>query len=52
VSGLHYQLEYKNNLSDPQWLSLAAAAAGTGAPISLSDTNPPPASRFYRVRCY
>lgn len=44
-----YTLQYKNALTDNQWLSLAAPLAGTGSPISLIDTNSPGPRRFYRI---
>lgn len=51
LAGHQYQLEYKNSLSDSQWLPLSASQPGTGDVISLIDTSPPAVSRFYRVRC-
>ena len=45
----HYTLQYKNGLTDAQWLPLTAPIAGTGSPISLIDTNPPGPRRFYRI---
>jgi hypothetical protein len=51
LSGLTYTLQYKNSLKDPNWLSLSAAVPGTGATITLTDSNPAAPSRFYRVLC-
>ena len=52
VSGINYTLEYKNALSDLAWLTLLPPTLGTGAAITLLDTNPPSGpSRFYRVSC-
>jgi hypothetical protein len=47
--GGHYALQYKNALTDNQWLPLTAPIPGTGSPISLMDTNAPGPRRFYRV---
>ena len=49
-AGLIYLLEYKNNLQDPDWNAASSWTAGTGGTVTLSDTNAPPGSRFYRVR--
>ncbi len=50
VPGLNYSLEYKNNLDDPTWTLLPASIViGTGDVITLQDTNPPPAQRYYQV---
>lgn len=45
----HYTLQYKNALTDSQWLPLTAPIPGTGSPLSLIDTNAPGPRRFYRV---
>jgi hypothetical protein len=50
VTGVTYTLEYKNTLSDGIWTSLMPGTAGTGSPLLLTDPNPPPGQRFYRVR--
>jgi uncharacterized repeat protein (TIGR01451 family) len=53
VAGQNYLLEYKNFLSDPQWVPLPPPQAGTGGPLILQDTNGPQLpSRFYRVNSY
>ena len=53
VSGLNYRLEYKNLLTDPAWTPVAPTVSGTGASISLVDTNTPLAPmRFYRVSAF
>ena len=51
VTGLNYTLEYKNLLTDPSWTILSPSTPGTGGPLTLHDTNEPPALRFYRVLC-
>jgi hypothetical protein len=53
LSGLTYSLEYKNLLSDSNWLPTLPPMPGTGAGLVLQDTNPPVyPSRFYRVRAH
>lgn len=53
VAGQNYLLEYKDSLSDPQWVPLPPPQTGTGGTLILQDTNgltlP---SRFYRVNSY
>ncbi len=51
VAGLNYTLEYKNLLTDPSWVVLSPSTPGTGSPLTLHDTNTPPALRFYRILC-
>jgi hypothetical protein len=48
-SGVNYLLEYKNALTDPSWTPISTWQPGTGNSLLLQDTNPPAASRFYRV---
>ena len=48
-SGRVYALEYKNNLSDANWVSLPLAA-GTGTNLVLVDSTATNAQRFYHVR--
>jgi hypothetical protein len=42
-------IEYKESLADPAWTWLSTFT-GTGAPITLTDTNTPGQSRFYRAQ--
>ncbi len=49
VSGAVYVVQFKERLDDPIWLELSRQT-GTGAPMVVSDPNPPASSRFYRVR--
>jgi uncharacterized repeat protein (TIGR01451 family) len=48
-AGLNYGLEYKNTLDDPAWMPLAPVTTATSSVMVLQDTNPPTASRYYRV---
>jgi uncharacterized repeat protein (TIGR01451 family) len=53
VVGLNYTLEFKTNLTDPDWTPLLPPVPGTGSPITLQDTNGPlNATGFYRVNCW
>lgn len=49
MSGLAYGLEYKNNLSDNDWLPLQSAP-GTDSTLTFTDAPPAEISRFYRVK--
>jgi hypothetical protein len=50
VPGQFYQVEYKNDLTDPQWTPTGAVLIGTGG--LLNSTNPITSSprRFFRLR--
>jgi uncharacterized repeat protein (TIGR01451 family) len=53
IAGLSYRLEFKNNLSDPNWTPIVPDFAGNGGVLLLEDTNPPTLnSRFYRVNVF
>jgi uncharacterized repeat protein (TIGR02543 family) len=49
-TGLFYTLESKDTYADANWTVLPVSIIGTGEGISLTDSNAPPASRFYRIR--
>jgi uncharacterized repeat protein (TIGR03803 family) len=49
VGGANYSLEYQDVLGTGGWTALGGSAAGTGGEMSLSDSNPPPGGRFYRL---
>ena len=50
VTGRTYRIEYKDNLSDPQWQPLATTN-GIGGPVQIADPAAPSLPwRFYRVR--
>jgi uncharacterized repeat protein (TIGR03803 family) len=51
ASGLTYQVQYKTNLSQPQWVNLGTPIVATGFPLTVSDTNAVVSSsqRFYRL---
>jgi hypothetical protein len=48
LNGVNYQVEYKNNLTDPNWSPLGSPVAGNGAVQSVSDSTSG-TRRFYRV---
>jgi hypothetical protein len=53
LAGLSYQLEYKDYLTQTDWVPILPVVPGTGTLILLQDTNAlPAASRFYRVSCF
>ena len=47
--GEAYQLQYKNGLTDAQWTPLGAPVPGTGNSLTLTDSGPAQARRFYRL---
>ena len=49
VAGVTYTLEYKNSLSDPEWIPVASATAN-GSVSTLSDPESAGPTRFYRIR--
>jgi len=49
-TNLLYTLESKDSMADTNWTTLPVSIIGTGDTISLTDSNAPPACRFYRVR--
>jgi len=51
VTGLNYQLQYKNTLNDAAWSFASPWTPGTGGVLVLQDTNTVFTSRFYRISC-
>jgi len=52
-AGLTYTLEYKEALTDPVWIPVAAPATGINGSLLLQDTNGVVApSRFYRISAH
>ena len=50
IPGLSYKLQYKTNLTDPNWADLFAFAQAPSTNLSQTDTNATTnASRFYRL---
>jgi hypothetical protein len=52
VSGAKYRLEYKNSMSDPDWVQMPNSdTTGTGGVVEVADGNPRGrgAARFYRA---
>ncbi len=48
-SGRVYELDYKNNITDPTWTALPLAA-GNGTNLVMTDSTATNSQRFYRVR--
>jgi hyaluronate lyase len=48
-SGFNYQVEYKNNLTDPQWTPLGSALAGNNSTMSVTNSTAVKTC-FYRVQ--
>jgi hypothetical protein len=49
ISGHGYQVQYKNSLLDPAWISIGAPVTAGGATASYTDTTATGGTRFYRV---
>lgn len=47
-TGRSYQIEFKNSLGDAAWQTLATLA-GTGAILTVTDSNAATGARFYRI---
>ncbi len=52
VTGQTYTLMFKNAITDTNWNTLAPSTNGTGASMTLDDTNAAAALRFYRVQTH
>lgn len=51
INGLIYTVEHTEDLSEPvTWTPLLPAVTGTGSPVTVVDSSPYPAMRFYRIR--
>ena len=50
AAGQTYQLEYKNNLTDPVWTAMGNPITGTGGTLALTNHVGASAQRFFRVR--
>jgi hypothetical protein len=49
LNGRNYRLEYKSELSDPNWITLAPDVIATGPAASATDKTTAASQRFYRV---
>jgi len=52
TAGQSYQVQYKNNLTDPVWQIVNGNVTIVGNQGYLTDLAPAPAQRFYRVMAY
>ncbi len=50
LPGYQYDLQYTTNLAVPNWTDLQGFRFPTNFPMQGTDTNPPDARRFYRVK--
>jgi hypothetical protein len=50
AAGQTYQLEYKNNLSDPAWTPVGNPVTGTGGALTLTNSSGDSAQRFFHLR--
>ena len=50
VAGQTYQLEYKNNLSDPTWTPVGNPVTGTGGTLALTNNSAASPQRFFHLR--
>src|ERR1035441_11130168 len=50
VAGQSYQLEYKNNLTDPAWTPLGSPVMGTGATLTLTNSFGAASQSYFRLR--
>jgi hypothetical protein len=49
TTGIHYRVEYKNDLNDAQWTALGADIVASSDAVPVSDNLSGLAQRFYRV---
>jgi Tol biopolymer transport system component len=52
VAGSGYEVQYKNNLTDSQWQTLANPPTIVGSQGSIVDSAPNPPQRFYRITSF
>ena len=50
VAGQTYQLEYKNNLTDPAWTPVGNPVTGTGGTLMLTNNSGASPQRFFHLR--
>ena len=50
AAGQTYQLEYKNNLTDPAWTPLGSPVTGTGGTLTLTNNFGASLQRFFHLR--
>ncbi len=49
VPGFSYQIQFKNSLSDPDWLPLGTVLSASQSALGTQDPSGPAGQRFYRV---
>ncbi|HEX3799826.1 MAG TPA: S8 family serine peptidase [Verrucomicrobiae bacterium] len=50
LPGYNYTLQYKNLLTDSNWIPVLPSVPGSGKVLMIGDTNAVPAHRYYRVK--
>ncbi|HVV72349.1 MAG TPA: hypothetical protein VHI52_12770, partial [Verrucomicrobiae bacterium] len=50
LPGRSYQVEYKDDLNEPNWTPLGGSLLGDGTAFSVTNNTSVPQQRFYRVR--
>ena len=50
AAGQTYQLEYKNNLTDPAWTPVGNPVTGTGGALTLTNNSGVSSQRFFHLR--
>jgi len=50
VAGQTYQLEYKNYLTDPAWMSVGNPVTGSGGALTLTHNSGASPQRFFHLR--
>jgi hypothetical protein len=50
VAGQTYQLEYKNNLTDPTWTLVGNPVTSSGGTLMLTNNAGPGPYRFFHLR--
>ena len=50
ADGKNYQVQYKTNLTQTNWINLGGTISGTSPTTSAYDIDPPEACRYYRVQ--
>lgn len=50
IEGLRYQVQYRSNLTENQWVDVGPELTGTGGEMCVADAVQPDEKRFYRVK--
>ena len=50
MTNLAYQLQYKTNLAQTNWINLGSAINASGGVVTATDVSPADPQRFYRIQ--